>query len=250
MTHVVRLSRFFKHLFTFIVHFAHGGFVMLGAIVMALGAYQVIQFGPAGLDPRSAFGYKPAVGAYASEDVALADESLEESAGAERVSGMPAGYARVANAIAKRHRVSPVVVETLVQAAIKEGRSNGIDPMLILAVITVESRFNPFAESAFGAQGLMQIIPRFHVEKIASEKGAAALFDPIENIRVGTMILKNYIRSTGSVDAGLQMYGGASADPEMSYAAKVQSELERLRALSHPGGPLRTANRAGADPQA
>ncbi len=249
MTHVVRLSRFFKHLFTFFVHFAHGGFVMLGAIVMALGSYQVIQFGPAGLDPRTAFGYKPVSGAYA-EEAAMADDALEESSDVERVSGMPAGYARVASAIAKRHRVSPVVVETLVQAAIKEGRSNGIDPMLILAVITVESRFNPFAESAFGAQGLMQIIPKFHVEKIASDKGAAALFDPIENIRVGTMILKNYIRSTGSVDAGLQMYGGASADPEMSYATKVQGELERLRALSHPGGQLRTATRTAADPQA
>lgn len=250
MTHVVRLSRFFKHLLTFFVHFAHGGFVMLGAIVMALCSYQVIQFGPAGLDPRSAFGYKQTADLYATDDVATAEAAMEEASVSENASGMPAGYARVATAIAKRHRVSPVVVETLVQAAIREGRSNGIDPMLILAVITVESRFNPFAESAFGAQGLMQIIPRFHVEKIASEKGATALFDPIENIRVGTMILKNYIRSTGSVDAGLQMYGGASADPDMSYATKVQGELERLRALAHSGGSLRTATRSVAEPQA
>lgn len=215
---------------------------MVGAIVMALSAYQVIEFGSEGLNPRAMFGYRPAsVGA---ADIALADEEGDEPAAAERVGGgVPSGYARIAAVIAKRHRVSPAVVETLVKAAVKEGRANGIDPMLILAVITVESRFNPFAESAFGAQGLMQIIPRFHFEKISTGKGDTALFDPIENIRVGTLVLKSYIRSTGSVEAGLQMYGGASADPEMSYANRVQLEFERLRTVSN-SGQTRTATRA------
>lgn len=249
MTYAVRLSQFFKHLCTFIVHFAHGGFVMVGVIVMALSAYQVIQFGPEGLNPRAMFGYRPA--SAETVEVAMADEASDEPVAARAGNGIPPGYARIAAVIAKRHRVSPVVVETLVKAAVKEGRANGVDPMLILAVIAVESRFNPFAESAFGAQGLMQIIPRFHFEKISTDKGDTALFDPIENIRVGTLILKNYIRSTGSVDAGLQMYGGASADQDMSYASRVQLEFERLRAVSGTG-QMRTATRtvAAAEPQA
>lgn len=247
MTYLVRLSKFVRYLMNFIVHFAHGGLVMVGTIVMACAAYQFIQFGPEGLDPRAMFGYRSS-GQEALE-VAMMDESLDGESGADRIDSVPKGYERVAAAIARRHKVSPVVVETLVKAAVKEGRVNGIDPMLILAVITVESRFNPFAESAFGAQGLMQVIPKFHTEKIAMEKGRAALFDPMENIRVGTMILKSYIRSTGSLEAGLQMYGGASSDPDMSYAAKVQQEFVRLRAISH-ATTMRTALRASEAPDA
>lgn len=247
MTYVVRLSKFFRYLMNFILHFAHGGLVMVGTIVMACAAYQFIQFGPEGLDPRAMFGYRPA-----GQDVleaAMLDEATDDVSTAEHIDSVPKGYERVAATIARRHKVSPVVVETLVNAAVREGRLNGVDPMLILAVITVESSFNPFAESAFGAQGLMQVIPKYHTEKIAVEKGRAALFDPMENIRVGTLILKNYIRSTGSVEAGLQMYGGASADPDMTYALKVQQEFERLRAVLH-ASTMRTASRASEAPDA
>ncbi|MDQ7989754.1 MAG: transglycosylase SLT domain-containing protein [Candidatus Dactylopiibacterium sp.] len=248
MTHLVKLSRFFRHFLTFVLHFAHGGFVMVGAIVMALVAYQSIQFGAKGLDPRTMFGYRPEA-PVESVEVAMLDGLDEQAAVAEKEHGVPAGYGRVATGIAKRHRVSPVVVESLVKAAVKEGQANGVDPMLILAVITVESRFNPFAESSFGAQGLMQIIPRFHVERISTEKGETALFDPMENIRVGTQILRHYIRSTGSVHAGLQMYGGASSDPSMNYANRVQGELERLREMRRLT-PTRTAAAQDAAPRA
>lgn len=252
MTPVARLSRFFKHLVTFFLHFAHGGLVMVGVIVIALTGYQFIQFGSDGLNPRAMFGYAPVaekVQEVVVNDAAEPESEAREAHEVKTASGVPAGYQRVATAIAKRHKVSPVVVETLVKAAVKEGHANGVDPMLILAVITVESRFNPFAESAFGAQGLMQIIPRFHVEKISASKGKSALFDPLENIRVGTLILKSYIRSTGSIAAGLQMYGGASSDPQRAYSTKVQMELERLRSVKQPAS-LRTANRSTGAPQA
>ena len=102
-------------------------------------------------------------------------------------------------------------------------------------VVTVESGFNPFAESVFGAQGLMQIIPKYHQEKISADKGVAALFDPAENIRVGSMIIKEYLRSTGSLEAALQYYGGASSDPAMSYSTRVLSEKERLKQIATSG---------------
>ncbi|MDO6384728.1 MULTISPECIES: transglycosylase SLT domain-containing protein [unclassified Uliginosibacterium] len=243
MTPLVRLTRFAQHLLTFFLHFAHGGFVMAGVIVMAGMTYQLGRFGVDGLNPREMFGYGQQM--VETTEVAMVDAVYEEAV-AEHSRGMSAGHARVAAAIAKRHRVSPLVVETLVKAAQREGQANGVDPLLILAVITVESGFNPFAESNFGAQGLMQIIPRFHVEKITAEKGSVALFDPVENIRVGTLILREYIRSTGSVDAALQLYGGASADPEMAYSSRVMQEFERLRGfVAAPA--TRTAARSAID---
>lgn len=243
MTHIVKLSRFAQHLFTFVLHFAHGSFVMVGVIVMALIGFQLAQFGLDGLNPREMFGYRQQ--ANEPVEVAMVDAVYEEAV-VEHSRGMSAGYARIAAAIAKRHRVSPLVVESLVKTAQREGQTHGVDPLLVLAVITVESGFNPFSESVLGAQGLMQIIPRYHTDKISADKGGAALFDPAENIRVGTMILKEYTRQTGSLEAGLQQYGGASGDPEMTYSARVLLELERLRGLANPPA-TRTAARVVAD---
>lgn len=243
MTHLVKLSRFAQHFFTFFLHFAHGGFVMVGVIVMALAGFQLAQFGLDGLNPREMFGYRQHV--HESVEVAMLD-AVNEEVVTESARDMSPAYARISSAIAKRHRVSPMVVETLVKLAQREGQSRGVDPLLILAVITVESGFNPFSESVMGAQGLMQIIPRFHMEKISADKGDTALFDPAENIRVGTLILKEYIRAAGAVDVALQQYGGASGDPEMAYSNRVMLELERLRGLANPPA-TRTAARTEAD---
>lgn len=244
MSHAVKLSRFTQYALSFIFHFAHGGFVMVGVMVIGLMSYQLVHFGPDGLDPRAMFGYRSS--ATAADKLA---SGLVETVYAESVaepSDLPAGYARVSSAIAKRFRVSPLVLESLVRAAQREGQVNDMDPLLILAVITVESGFNPFSESVLGAQGLMQIIPRYHTEKISADKGAAALFDPAENIRVGAAILKAYQRSTGGIEAGLQMYGGASNDSDMAYSAKVLQELERLRLIAGLPVSTRTALRTKA----
>jgi soluble lytic murein transglycosylase-like protein len=100
---------------------------------------------------------------------------------------------------------------------------------LILAVISVESRFNPIAESNYGAKGLMQVVPKYHPEKFADQGGATAALDPRTNILVGTRILAEYIRRAGSLEAGLQLYAGASEDPMQGYAQKVIAERHRLR---------------------
>lgn len=241
MTHIVRVSRFTQHLLTFVLNFAHGSFVMVGVMVIGLVAYQVTQFGPQGLNPRAMFGYRAVAVENGSAAVELVDTVYAESSVEQ--SGLPDGLSRVSAAIAKRHHVSSVVVESLVKAAQREAQENGVDPLLILAVITVESGFNPFSESVLGAQGLMQIIPKYHTDKIAADKGVAALFDPSENIRVGTLILKAYQRSTGSVEAALQLYGGASGDSDMVYSARVLQELDRLRQVAGMPVAARTAVR-------
>ena len=130
--------------------------------------------------------------------------------------------------LAKRYRVSIEATRGVIAAAYREGQRIGLDPLLIIAVIAVESRFNPIAESEMGAQGLMQVIPRFHKDHLDAA-GVDSVLDPHSNIRVGAGVLKDYIRSGGNEVAGLQRYNGSSADSTNAYAAKVLGEKERLR---------------------
>jgi len=148
-------------------------------------------------------------------------------------------YRALASYVSRRYRIAPDVTEVFVGAAREAGREVGLDPLLILAVMAVESRFNPVAESLVGAKGLMQVMPQHHMDKLMEQGGADAVLDPAINIAVGARILKEYIRRTGSLEAGLQFYNGALADPTSQYAQKVLAEKERLqqavRGFGRPG---------------
>lgn len=130
--------------------------------------------------------------------------------------------------LAKRYRVAQDAVGGFVAAAYRVGRDVAVDPLLILAIIAVESRFNPIAESAFGAKGLMQVIPKFHMQKLAHHGGADALLDPVVNIQVGAQALGEYLRRYGETAAALQMYAGAVDEQTSQYASKVLAERSRL----------------------
>lgn len=136
--------------------------------------------------------------------------------------------ASVRDWVSRRYRVSTVALEPVLRAAEEAGKHVGIDPLLIVAVMAVESSFNPFAESNMGAQGLMQVIPRFHMDKIGDASGKDALFDPELNVRVGTLVLQEGLRRYGSMQSALQYYGGALKDPEAGYARKVMAMKQRL----------------------
>jgi soluble lytic murein transglycosylase-like protein len=97
-----------------------------------------------------------------------------------------------------------------------------------VAVIAVESRFNPIAESDAGAQGLMQVIPGYHKDRLEAA-GVDSVLDPHDNIRLGAQILKEYILRGGTEVAGLQIYNGAAADASNAYAVKVLAEKQRLQ---------------------
>ena len=139
--------------------------------------------------------------------------------------------------IAHRYRVSAAAIEPLVRTAQSSAQAAGIDPLLVIAVIGVESSFNPLSESVVGAQGLMQVVGKFHPEKVNVENDHMALLDPITNIQVGVMVLRESIRRAGSVEAGLQQYNGAADDPDLYYAHKVLAELQRLEFAAHRGRP-------------
>ena len=112
-----------------------------------------------------------------------------------------------------------------------------LDPLLIVAVIAIESRFNPYAESVVGAQGLMQVMPRWHQDKIPEGGGTLTLFDPKTNVQVGAQVLRESIRRMGGLVPGLQQFTGSLDDPEQTYANKVLAEKRQLEnAVRHGRG--------------
>jgi soluble lytic murein transglycosylase-like protein len=133
--------------------------------------------------------------------------------------------------IAKRYRVSQDAIAGFVASAYRAGDEWKVDPLLILSVMAVESRFNPVAESNLGAKGLMQVIPKFHADKIPERGGEGALLDPHTNIQVGAQILREYLRRFGETETALQMYAGAFDEPNSSYAFKVLAERSRLEQM-------------------
>ncbi len=139
-------------------------------------------------------------------------------------------YRAIGEYLARRYRVSSEMATDIVSKAYATGRETKLDPMLILAVISIESRFNPFAESPMGAKGLMQVIPRFHPEKFDPLGGEEAAFDLEANIMVGAQILKQYLGRAGDLADALRMYVGASSDEkENGFSSKVMTERDRLR---------------------
>jgi soluble lytic murein transglycosylase-like protein len=149
----------------------------------------------------------------------------------ERRAGPEQGRIRaMADYLGKRYYVSNEAVHRLVETAFSVGHEVKLDPLLILAVMAIESRFNPIAESNAGAQGLMQVIPKYHADKVPDSNADASFLDPEVNVLVGAKVLKDYIaRSGGNLQTGLQRYNGASSDASAQYANKVIAEKERLR---------------------
>ncbi|MGO4325623.1 transglycosylase SLT domain-containing protein [Cupriavidus sp. 2TAF22] len=137
----------------------------------------------------------------------------------------------VADYIARKYRVAAQATVQLVKAAYLTGREVGIDPLLILGVIAIESSFNPYAESGVGAQGLMQVMTKVHQDKYEAVGGVAAALNPYANIKIGALVLKDCIARAGSLEGGLKFYVGATSNTDGGYGAKVLAERARLRQL-------------------
>ena len=158
-------------------------------------------------------------------------------------------YRALSDSVARRYRVSQEMAYDLVQLAHTVGQQHGLDPLLIIAVIAIESRFNPIAESINGARGLMQVIPKYHTAKLAEYGGEKALFDPVANVKIGSRILKDYIRLTGNLGIALQMYGGALSDGEDQYSTKVMNEQQRLKQALSPASRVSSSSTSAASPR-
>ena len=135
--------------------------------------------------------------------------------------------------LSKRYRVAGDAANMLVSTAYLTAREIKLDPLLILAVMAIESGLNPFAESPVGAQGLMQVMSKVHHEKFQEMGGVQAALNPVANIRVGSLILKDYVQRGGSVEAGLKTYVGAAAfESDAGYGSRVLAEYHKLKQVA------------------
>ncbi len=163
---------------------------------------------------------------------------------------LPRQQAAVAQWIARRYKVAPEPIGRLVQEAWAVGQRASLDPTLILAIMAVESSFNPFAQSAVGAQGLMQVMTRVHDDKYSAFGGNLAAFDPVTNLRVGVQVLKECIARAGGVEAGLRSYvGAAGLETDGGYVGRVLQEQVHLRKVADGKGVPANAPNANPGPK-
>jgi hypothetical protein len=203
-----------------------------------------------GLDPRSL----PSVGALAHM---IPSQRISADARDDRIVVSEHEQTLVASYLSHRYRVAQEPVGELVKAAFDTGRDVGLDPLLLLAVMAIESGFNPYAESGVGAQGLMQVMSKVHSDKFQYFGGQNAALDPVANIKVGALVLKDCIARGGSLPGGLRLYVGSTSQDDGGYGAKVMAERSRLRDVARgrsvpvnaPQAPATTTAAATVAPQ-
>jgi Transglycosylase SLT domain len=164
---------------------------------------------------------------------------------------LPKQQAAVTYWLSRKYSIAPEPLSALVAEAYETGTKTKLDPTLILAVMAVESGFNPFAQSNVGAQGLMQVMTKVHSDKYDNFGGRFAAFDPLTNLRVGVKVLQDCVARAGSLEGGLKLYVGAgNLDDDGGYAAKVMAEHDRLKqvaagrsvpVLAAPATPVKSA---------
>ncbi|MDR0478932.1 MAG: lytic transglycosylase domain-containing protein [Burkholderiaceae bacterium] len=239
---------------------AHHGLVLLGVLIVAaavliVGKPDLRQQAEtrltAWLTERQPAASQEENAATITTAAAVSPQLPVDRATAADPQALPRAQARLALWIARKYQVAPEPMAALVADAYKAGQASHIEPALILAVMAVESGFNPFAQSAAGAQGLMQVMTSVHGDKYNDYGGNYAAFDPLSNLRVGVWVLRNCIDKAGSTAGGLRCYVGAAHLPtDGGYASKVLAEYERMQQvagiLPRASRPTHTANAAAA----
>ncbi|CAM2141964.1 Lytic transglycosylase domain-containing protein [Pararobbsia alpina] len=187
----------------------------------------------------------------------IPDDRVVADARDDRVIMSQVEQDRVANFLSRRYHVAESPMTRLVHAAFDTGREVGLDPLLLLSVMAIESAFNPYAESGVGAQGLMQVMSKVHSDKFDYFGGPAAALQPLANIKVGALVLKDCIARGGSLPTGLRLYvGSTTPNSDGGYGLKVIAERTRLRDVAHgravpinaPQLPVQTTAQAAPAP--
>ncbi|CAB3758000.1 hypothetical protein GQ57_08570 [Burkholderia sp. MSh2] len=156
--------------------------------------------------------------------------------------------ALVATYLSRRYRVAQEPLGQLVKAAFQTGRDVGLDPLLLLSVMAIESGFNPYAESGVGAKGLMQVMSKVHSDKFEYFGGTDTALQPLANLQVGALVLKDCIARGGSLATGLRLYNGSTNPDDNGYGSKVMAERGRLRDVAHGRSVPVNAPQAPAQP--
>jgi hypothetical protein len=259
MTAINKITSSFKVFTKDVTHgcfeIAHNGFAMVGMVAALVLAALVFKPELRSEGESALLGWlterQTASAPIASESsVVSVEPDAIDRATATDPAELPKQQAAVAYWLSKKYRVAPEPIGALVAEAYEIGGKTKLDPTLILAIMAVESSFNPFAQSPVGAQGLMQVMTKIHTDKYQGFGGNLAAFDPVTNLRVGVKVLQECIKRAGSVEGGLRQYVGATSDAtEGGYTAKVLAEQSRLRQVAGGGNvPLITPTAPAAIP--
>ena len=207
----------------------HNGFALLGLAVV----FSVFTL-TARADLRQAGESRLMSWLQARQEAAIGytEPDAVDRATASNPRDLPKQQAAVAYWLSRKYGVAPEPLSVLVSEAFEIGQKAKLDPTLILAIMAIESGFNPFAQSPVGAQGLMQVMTQVHHDKYDNFGGKLAAFDPVTNLRVGVKVLQECISRAGSVEGGLKFYvGAANREDDGGYTGKVMAEHARLLAV-------------------
>lgn len=119
------------------------------------------------------------------------------------------------------NRASKEYAETIVSAVYTHAFINGVDPLIILGMITKESMFKKQAQSGYGAKGLMQVVPRYHK---AALKGRDP-FNIFANIEVGTQYVKYCLENRKTFVGAMNCYSGSAK----GYSGSVQATHKEIK---------------------
>jgi soluble lytic murein transglycosylase-like protein len=121
-----------------------------------------------------------------------------------------------------KNKVSLKDAVRIVNAAFKEAAKHSFDPLLVLAIMKPESTYNVSARSREGARGLMQVIPRWHRDKIKGRN-----INHIEtNVEVGTQIFADCLdNQKGYIKKAFKCYSSNARN----YRAKVETVYKQLQ---------------------
>ena len=164
--------------------------------------------------------------------------------------------ARVYDELARRRaRLAPADPTRIARVILEESLATALDPLLVLAVIRVESAYDPRAVSPAGAQGLMQLMPPTMREQVLrSRLGKGDPLDPIANVRAGVRYLARLVGAFDDVELALMAYNAGPArirghlragGVPARFLAYPRAVLLHLERLSPPSGEaVASAHRA------
>lgn len=148
---------------------------------------------------------------------------------ATSVKGLPKNQLAITYWLSRRYRVSPEPIAALVTEAWDVGERSQISPTLLLAIMAIESKFNPFTAGTQGAMGLMQIDPDARATDLSPFGGRLAVFDPVTNLRVGARHFQDLMLQSESIEEALRLYAVASGQSDVDpYVERVLNEQKML----------------------
>ncbi|WP_321797432.1 lytic transglycosylase domain-containing protein [Caballeronia sp. J97] len=140
---------------------------------------------------------------------------------------------KISEMLTRKFGVAREKAQTIATAVMSSASKYSLPPALLLAIISIESRFKETARGPNNATGLMQVVPSAHKQLVRN----IDLTDPEDNIETGSAILHGYVKSAqGDVGAALKSYGGSRAYAEkVSLRAKTFEPAASAEAASASG---------------